>query len=223
MLVSRYGSLNLNQKMNNSALKLLAGAAFITASLATPAHAIIIMVGDNDGYGQGIADGGNLLSLAFPSDNRSAGEAAATNGAQQTDFYTSLFSPLSTTTSILFPFVGTLTSATLTVDMGGFQATTFGALGVNFNGISQNWGFEDGAFTTTVRTFVLSAAELAAANSAGQFVINLSRGNSADAIAFDYFKLDANVQTTSTPDSGNSLGLLGLAIAGLAGLARRRK
>lgn len=209
--------------MNNSALKLLAGAALITASLATPAHAIIITVGDNDGYGQGIADGANLPSIALNSDYRSAGEAAATNGAQQTDFYTSLFSPLPGTASILFPFVGTLTSATLTVDMGGFQASTFGAIGVNFNGISQSWAFNDGAFGTVVRTFVLSAAELAAANSAGQFVINLSRGGSNDGIAFDYFQLDANVQTTSTPDSGNSLGLLGLAIAGLAGLARRRK
>ena len=52
------------------------------------ASLITLMVGDNDGYGFGAAvvpDGGSLPVPGF--DNRSAAEAVATNGAQQTDIY----------------------------------------------------------------------------------------------------------------------------------------
>ena len=113
-----------------------------------------------------------------------------------------------------------ITNGTFVVAMGDFQATTFGAITVDFNGVAQNWAFEDGYQVTTIRAFVLTPAEIVAANLAGKFVCNLDHATSVDFIAFDWFKLCADVVPTPIP---GSLVLLGSGILGIVGIGIRRK
>jgi len=200
----------------------LAFAFVVSAATAASATPIAIMIGDNDGFGFGagvVPDGAPLSNINLPEDRRSAAEAAATNGAEQTDFYSANFNPLPQIFDVLFPLSGPLTSGTFTVDMGGFQATTFGQVAVSFNGVAQPnlFNFEDGAFATAVRSFVLSPAAIANANLAGAFSVEISRNNSGDAIAFDYFRLDGDVADTAVPEPA-SLLLVG---SGLFGIVRR--
>ena len=157
--------------------------------------------------------------------NRDAAEIAATNGAQITDVYSSIFPGngpnTSTTADVLLPFTGTLTSATLSFAGGDFQSDVFGALAANINGVSVPFSFADGRFVTAIHSFTLNAAELAAANLAGEVDLHLDRNGSGDFIAFDWFEL---VGTTSTavPEPA-TLSILGAALAGLGWLRRRRR
>ena len=99
-------------------------AATVLAALvcASSVHAtpIDVLVGDKDGFGfmPPCSDTGTCAGLNSPPiDNRDAGEKAATNGAQITDVYSSVFPGFgpntSTTADVLLPFTGTLTSGTL--------------------------------------------------------------------------------------------------------------
>ncbi|MBM4274148.1 MAG: PEP-CTERM sorting domain-containing protein [Deltaproteobacteria bacterium] len=192
-------------------------------SYTTMAFPLTITVGDNDGYGFGIPDNGTAPNPTWGYDGRSTAEAAATNGAQITDVYSAIFPGYgpnpSQTASVIFPLGGLhLTSATLTVDMGDFEASTYGPISVNFNGVLQGWAFQDGYTYTVVRTFVLGPAEIAAANLAGAFIINLDHTGSMDFIAFDYFELNADV----APLPGAVL-LLGTGLLGLVGLRIKLK
>jgi hypothetical protein len=198
-------------------------AGIITTGSAADAAPIVITIGDNDGFGFGAAavpDGGNLLNINLPEDRRSAAEAAAIDGAQQTDFYSANFNPLPQSFDIIFPLVSDITSGSFTVDMGGFQALTFGQLAVSYNGVAQPglFNFEDGAFATAVRTFVLDAGDLAAANLANEFRVTINRVASNDAIAFDFFRLDA--ETAAVPEP---VSMLLLGIGGIGALVRRRR
>jgi hypothetical protein len=198
--------------------------AACTLAVGTQAQAATITIGDNDGFGFGAAavpDGAPLLNLFLPDDRRSAAEAAASNGAQQTDFYSAVFTPLPMIFDVIFPLVTPITSGVLTIDMGGIEATSFGQIAVAFNGVAQPnlLDFEDGAFTTAVRSFGLSAAAIAQANIDSELRVTFNRGGSIDAIAFDYFQLDA--QTVPEP---TSMALFGLTALGFgAGFRRRRK
>jgi hypothetical protein len=198
----------------NSALFILPKAPVV----AVPAVPVPfqIQIGDNDGYGNAFG----LLNCpvgdnqSFPAsligyhnaytarDGRSAAEKAATNGAQQTDFYSALTpasygNPIGLPASfdLVFPVSGTLTSAKLEIDMGSFQSSECSQIAVSINGVAQPGflAFSDGALATRVRRFTLTSAQLAAANLARPLRITLSRGSSTDKVAFDYFKLSGEV------------------------------
>lgn len=140
-------------------------AAMLAAPLSGFAGPFSIMIGDNDGFGFGaglVPDNANLLNINLPEDRRSPAEAASVNGAQQTDFYSANFNPLPSFFDVFFT-IDDVTSATFTVDMGGFQASQFGQLGVAYNGVAQAnlFNFQDGVFETRVRSFGLDAATIA--------------------------------------------------------------
>jgi hypothetical protein len=175
-----------------------------------------IQIGDNDGYGNafGLLNCPVADNQSFPSrligyhgeytarDGRSAAEKAATNGAQQTDFYSALApasygNPLGLPASfdLVFPVSGTIKSAKLEIDMGSFQASECSQIGVSINGVAEPGflAFSDGPLATRVRKITFTSAQIAAANLARPLKITLSRGSSTDKVAFDYFKLSGEV------------------------------
>ncbi|HEY6554880.1 MAG TPA: hypothetical protein VI669_16110, partial [Vicinamibacteria bacterium] len=160
------------------------------------------------GYGFGAANVPDNAEFSFNSSNpytyqerRSVVEQGAKDGSEQTDVYSAFdwysnpSAPLSQTFDVRFPIEGNLQSATLEIDMGGFQPQ-YGAIGVAFNGVNQPnlLSFQDGALGTQVRQFTLSPAALANANAQGGFRVTFSGASSNDAVAFDYFRLTGTVQ-----------------------------
>jgi hypothetical protein len=208
-------------------IALLATAFSLLASSAALAGAVDVLVGDKDGFGVGCSDTGTCATVLTNTvtDERSAAEAAATNGAQYTDVYSavfSLFGPNPDIADIILPFSGTLTSATLTFAAGDFQTDVFGALTANINGVSEPFSYADGRLVTAIHSIVLSPAELAAANSAGFVDLHLDRSTSGDFIAFDYFELIGTNNIEGVPEP-ITLSLFGAGLVGAAALRRRKK
>ncbi|MFA4901479.1 MAG: hypothetical protein WC600_01910 [Desulfobaccales bacterium] len=228
-----------------AAVLLVGGVLMISsAALALPTP-VCLLVGDVDNYGSipGAGDqvpaGTNIWPGPGASgtgyDGRSAAEAAATNGAQFTDSYSTLFpgfSPadiVSELGSVIIPLpVGfpIIHDGTFAMAMGDFQASTFGAISMNFNGVALDatqllqgpatW--DDGFQASAIRSFVLNPAQLAAINAAGQLEVNFDHTGSADFIAFDWFKLCANVDVPVPPTAI----LFGSGLLGLVGLHFRK-
>ncbi len=197
-----------------------------TTAAAAP---ISVMVGDADGFGLGCPNTAPAGTCVWPGpgqsgtnyDGRSAAEAAATDGAQITDVYSAVFpgfGPNPSTADVLLPFIGTLTSGTVDFATGDLQSTAFGAMSVSINGIAIAFSFDDGFQGTAIHSFLLDAAQLAAANLAGMVILHIDHANSSDFVAFDFFRLNADV--VSAPEPATLL-LLGVGLAGIA-LSRRR-
>lgn len=193
-----------------------------------PASATTWIIGDDDGYGKGIPDNANHTFGSPIWDGRSAAEMAATNGAQFTDTYSTTqpgYSPQAGTVAT-FTFNGlgnSWTVGSMWFDLADFQASTFGAVIVTYNGIVQDWAFNDGYPSTKVHFFDLTADVLASINATGSLIINIDRNNSGDFYGFDYALLSdrAGADGKDVPEPASFL-LLGAAALGLTA-ARRRK
>jgi len=206
--------------------KLLFAAALI--AVASQASATSWMIGDNDGYGTGICDGCDHAFNGYTAnyDGRSAAEKLAIDGAQFTDTYSTTqpsYGPQSGKVAT-FTFSGlgnTWTAGHLEIDMADFQADTYGHVITTFNGITQDFGYNDGFPHTVIHEYTLDAAVLASINTSRQLVINIDRNNSADFYGFDYLKLNDFPITAAVPEPETyAMMLAGLGLMGA--VARRR-
>jgi hypothetical protein len=208
-------------------LSLCALALVVVA--AAPASAFSYMIGDNDGYGAGVPDNGQhpFDGINANYDGRSAAEMAATDGAQFTDTYSTTqpgFSPQAgTVATFLFTGLGSgWTVGHLEIDMADFQASTFGAVAVDFNGIAQNWAYNDGFPNTYIRYWSLDNAVLTSINNTGALTINVDRNASSDFYGFDYLKLN-DFQSPVPEPATYALLLGGLGVLGFAAYRRKVK
>ena len=196
----------------------------LLVSGAANAAPITVLVGDKDGFGAGCAVPGTCGAALTNAntDLRSAGEAAAVNGAQITDAYSAVFvgyGPNPNIADVIFPFAGILTSGSITFAGGDFQTDVFGALTANVNTVATPFSFSDGRLVTALHSIVLTQAMIDAANLVGAVTLNLNRSSSGDFIGFDYFEL--NGDTTAVPEPV-TLILLSMGLAGGALRLRRR-
>ena len=211
--------------------KVLWIASLMLAATAGQVQAGFWMIGDDDGYGAGIPDNANHPPFSPIYDGRSVAETLATDGAQYTDTYSTAhpgFSPQAgTVATFLFSGLGTgWTQGSMWFDMADFQASTFGAVAVTFNGIAQNWAFNDGYPSTKVRFFDLDANVLTTINNLGSLTISIDRNGSGDFYGFDYALL-----SDENGDAGNpsgvpepaSMAMWGLGALGMMFAGRKRR
>jgi len=193
-------------------LLMVASCVVVAGAQAAP---ITILVGDNDGFGAGIPDGGDgsiitNFETGFDAfDFRSVEEVNATDGAHATDFYylffpttdapVSPFNPIvvgdpadpraSTTADISFLFSGELTSASLTIDFLDWQSE--GYITANVNGTPLELGAPGNFSESFVRTYSLTPSQIAAANDAEQVILSLT--------------LDAQFVSANEPPNGDAV------------------
>lgn len=208
--------------MHKTIVKSLAGIGLCAACLA-PAMAATWMIGDDDGYGMGIADNADHPFNGYTAnyDGRSAAEKLATDGAQYTDTYSTThagYGPQAGTVAT-FTFTGLgngWTQGSMWFDMADFQAQ-YGAVAVHYNGILQNWAFIDGFPHTKVRNFNLDQNVLDSINNTGSLTVTIDRNGSTDFYGFDYAML-SNAAVPPVPEPSTYMMML----AGVAALVSRR-
>lgn len=197
--------------------------AVATASLiATPAYATTWTIGDNDGYGAGVPDGGMHSFDGFNAnyDGRSAAEMAALDGAQYTDTYSTThpgYGPQpGTVATFLFTGLGTgWTEGAMIFDLADFQASTFGAVNVTYNGIAQNWAFNDGFPNTAIHAFTLGQDVLDSINLLGTLTVAIDRNQSTDFYGIDYAQLSSVDVNRGVPEPSTwAMMLMGFGAAG---------
>jgi hypothetical protein len=227
----------LKTPCDNQCVRLVRSILLIAAALviATPAMAspITLLIGDKDWFGLPAQE--NIISpwsgnpLDGVNDLRSIAEAAATDGAQLTDLYSALFftypcdpvgdagcSPNKDTATVAFPLLGTLNSGSITIRMGDFECTKWGAMTVDINGVNVPFCFDDGLRGVQTRTFTLTAEMLAVANLLGSVNLHLDHSGSygdanglgafgsVDYVAFDFFELNGDLTTGRQGDDDGS-------------------
>ena len=209
-------------------MKKLLTASTLILLLATQAFGFSVFhqIGDNDGFGFGVADNANVPGPGY--DNRSAGELAASDGSQWTDT-DQLYNIGDPVFSHFFDvnLFSAVTSATLTIDVQGMQPNFGDGLPsfLYFDG-NQVPGFETidlGPSGSQVLTYNVNLAWLAD----GQLDVFLDVNDfsdvpeaTADLIAVDFTRLD--VEGTPVVPEPATLLFLGMGLAGL-GIYRRRK
>ena len=205
---------------------LIAMAILLLFTAPAFSYSVFHQIGDNDGFGFGIADNADVPYDYY--DNRSAAELAATDGSQFTD-YDRFFETGDPTYSLFFDvnMFTSLTWATLTIDVQGMQPNFGGGLPsyLYFDG-NQVPGFETidlGAFGSRVLVYNVNLAWLAD----GQLDVFLDVNDFsndptyiADHVGVDFVRLD--VEGIPAVPEPATLILLGLGLAGL-GIYRRRK
>lgn len=208
--------------MHKTIVKSLAGIGLCAACLA-PAMAATWMIGDDDGYGMGIADNADhpFNGSTANYDGRSAAEKLATDGAQYTDTYSTThpgYGPqLGTVATFTFTGLGNgWTQGSMWFDMADFQAH-YGAVEVHYNGILQDWAFMDGFPHTKVRNFNLGQDVLDTINNTGSLTVTIDRNGTGDFYGFDYAML-SNAAVPPVPEPSTYMMML----AGVAALVSRR-
>ena len=211
--------------MDKLALRAATALAFISLTVS-PANADVWTIGDDDGYGAGIADGApHPFGPIY--DGRSAAEVAATNGAQFTDTYSTThpgYSPQAGTIAT-FSFTGLgsgWTQGAMIFDLADFQASTFGAALVSYNGFVQNWAFNDGYPNTAIHAFTLEQNVLDSINSLGTLTVTINRNNSGDFYGFDYAQL-SNIDVNSAVPEPSTWAMMLLGFGAIGVSMRRRK
>lgn len=205
--------------------------ASILTLCANSALAQTWTIGDNDGYGIGIPDNANHAFNGSTAnyDGRSVAEVAATDGAQYTDTYSTTHEGYGPQSGSIATFIFTglgngWTEGSMFFDMADFQATSFGAVSTTYNGIAQDWAFNDGFPSTNVRFFDLGQDVIDSINTLGMLTIAIDRANSGDFYGFDYTLLsnrlgeDTDVNAVPVPAA---LPLMASAL-GLFGISRRK-
>ncbi|HEY6135579.1 MAG TPA: PEP-CTERM sorting domain-containing protein [Rubrivivax sp.] len=197
------------------------------------ASAATWIIGDDDGFGTGIPNGANHTMAPPIYDGRSAAEMAATNGAQFTDTYSTSQPGYSPQTGMVstFTFSGLgsgWAEGNVIFDLADFEASAFGPVLVTFNGMVQNWAFNDGFLTTKVRAFELEQAVLDQINLTGSLVVVIDRNLSGDFYGIDYAGLtDDNdiivIPPTPAIPEPSTYAMLALGLAAIIGVTRRRR
>ncbi len=203
--------------------KYLTLALSAASLIATPAYAATWTIGDNDGFGIGIPDGGthSFNGSSANYDGRSAAETVAIDGAQYTDTYSTThpgFGPQAgTVATFLFTGLGSgWTEGAMIFDLADFQASTFGAVSVTYNGIAQNWAFNDGFPNTVIRSFNFEQDVIDSINLLGTLTVAIDRNQSGDFYGFDYAQLSSvNVDVGGIPEPATwAMMLIGFGAVG---------
>jgi hypothetical protein len=199
---------------HNMTRKFLFPLLLLSLAHSAIATTITSLVGDIDNLGGAIAPG--ATSFSGPFDNRSAGELAATNGAQYTDNASQNFGTQYGNPTFVHTFASftSITSATWEIGVGGVQSHNDR---LYVDGILFASGVQipdQGAFGYGILSWSLSgSALLALLDSSGSVAFNLNSNNSGEPVVFDYAKLTitGTLASSPVPEGGSSLMMIGLA------------